>query len=505
MDAITCSQRSSRSSQSVSTGRVRPWSSAPPAVDGDRDQLAERGVELHVASDGRCRARSTSRISAFGRRFDEHDEAEAVARLVLRVQARELGEHLRLGVGALLRGRPCETSPTAGRSRGARREPRSSRSSGSSWTSVRARSSERILVGEPLDEPRPALEELGELVGASAPAVARASVGRDEQRDVVVAVARARSRARRAVKKGDGGWKTSAVAFRARARRRAGARPSASVSAAATSAPSRAARRERRRPAVRRRCRARGWRARRVITRACRLAAVRAGDLRLVAPARARRRARRPRRRRRAGRPDAAREARAPRRDRRPRRAPARPSARRRSRPACPARASRCRRGRSTAAPPRVPSRSASRAVIAAGAAAAARDEQRLLHLEEEVASARSRPIRRRRARRAPRRRRARGPARRRRRAAGSTSGSARRRCPSRRSGATSLVARGGRSARTRRRPPSQPRRVEVLDRRAAVQLAAVRLLLDRLGQVRVQRQAEPPRQRRPTPPSAGR
>ena len=41
----------------------------------------------------------------------------------------------------------------------------------------------------------------------------------------------------------------------------------------------------------------------------------------------------------------------------------------------------------STAAPPRVPSRSASRAVIAVRAAAAARDEQRLLDLEEEVAA----------------------------------------------------------------------------------------------------------------------
>ena len=39
----------------------------------------------------------------------------------------------------------------------------------------------------------------------------------------------------------------------------------------------------------------------------------------------------------------------------------------------------------STAAPPRVPSRSASRTVIAVGPAAAARDEQRLLDLEEEV------------------------------------------------------------------------------------------------------------------------
>ena len=56
-------------------------------------------------------------------------------------------------------------------------------------------------------------------------------------------------------------------------------------------------------------------------------------------------------------------------------------------------------------------------------------------------------------------------------------------------------VARGGRSARTRRRRRAS-RALEVLDRRAAVELAAVRLLLDRLGEVRVQLQAEPPRER---------
>ena len=41
---------------------------------------------------------------------------------------------------------------------------------------------------------------------------------------------------------------------------------------------------------------------------------------------------------------------------------------------------------------------------------------------------------------------------------------------------------------------PAEP--LEVLDRRAAVELAAVRVLLDRLGEVRVQRQAEPARER---------
>ena len=45
---------------------------------------------------------------------------------------------------------------------------------------------------------------------------------------------------------------------------------------------------------------------------------------------------------------------------------------------------------------------------------------------------------------------------------------------------------------------PAQP--VEVLDRRAAVELAAVGVLLDGLREVRVQRQTEPARERRPTP-----
>ena len=48
---------------------------------------------------------------------------------------------------------------------------------------------------------------------------------------------------------------------------------------------------------------------------------------------------------------------------------------------------------------------------------------------------------------------------------------------------------------------PADP--LEVLDRRAVEELAAVRVLLDRLGEVRVQLQAEPAGERRPTPPSA--
>ena len=130
---------------------------------------------------------------------------------------------------------------------------------------------------------------------------------------------------------------------------------------------------------------------------------------------------------------------------------------------------------RSTAAPPRVPSRSASRAVIAAGPAAAARDEQRLLHLEDEVAAL----VRRGAVDAEPdadaRVDAARAPARRRRPAGGSRSGSARRRCPVSANRATSRVgevdavrapdvlrrasraARGTRPAGSRRAPRSTP------------------------------------------------
>ena len=103
-----------------------------------------------------------------GRRFDEHDEAEAVARLVLGVQPRELGEHLRFGVRALLR-------------RGARREAgaladRGVRGEDLDLLVVRqlvhegGGARERIgLERQPLDEARAALEQAGQLAGAQLP------------------------------------------------------------------------------------------------------------------------------------------------------------------------------------------------------------------------------------------------------------------------------------------------------------------------------------------------
>ena len=139
---------------------------------------------------------------------DEDDEAEAEPLLVLGVQARELGEHLRVGVVALLGGGARARGPSARRSPGARRAPRASRPPVELGDHGLARvPSGSSRVREPLDEARAALEELGELVRRSAAAVGRARVGGDEERDVVVAVLELDLELD-ARKNGEGGWKT---------------------------------------------------------------------------------------------------------------------------------------------------------------------------------------------------------------------------------------------------------------------------------------------------------
>ena len=203
--------------------------------------------------------------------------------------------------------------------------------------------------------------------------------------------------------------------------------------------------------------------------------------------ARAARRGRPPRRRRRAGRPGAGRRRRAPRPGPGPGQLEHRPSARPPGRRACPARSRRCRRGRGS---PRrracQPQRLAGSQRI--GAAAAACDEQRLLDLEQESlrsfeADRRRRGRPERRPRPAPQPCEARTEAQIRGRAmrdTGAALGDCRCRC-----------RRGARSARTRRPvEPAEP--LQVLHRPAAVELGAVRLLLDGLGQVRVKQQAAP-------------
>ena len=111
---------------------------------------------------------STSRISAFGRRLTKTTKRKPWRASYVGVQARELGEHLGVGVGALLRGRAR---------REARRLP--DRRVGVEHLVLLVvgelgdhlgRVLERILaLGEQLDEPRPPLEELGELLGAQLP------------------------------------------------------------------------------------------------------------------------------------------------------------------------------------------------------------------------------------------------------------------------------------------------------------------------------------------------
>ena len=143
----------------------------------------------------RCRAppracggcsRSTSRISRRGRRFDEDDEAEAEPLLVGGVEERELPEHRRVVVQALLRGR-------AGREAGARTDRR-----------MRVQGLELLVLGEPRgDLLRVSKGVLGRRPGArrascrprtarrarrrSAAAVDHAREGREQERHVVVA------------------------------------------------------------------------------------------------------------------------------------------------------------------------------------------------------------------------------------------------------------------------------------------------------------------------------
>ena len=215
-----------------------------------------------------------------------------------------------------------------------------------------------------------------------------------------------------------------------------------------------------------------------------------AGDVRLSAALTSAPRARRPRRRRRAGRLGAGRR----------RRGPAtgssappssRPSVAQIARSAClPGSSDPMSSRRSTSAPPRVPIRSASRAVIAFRRRRAPGDEERLLDLDEEVAAlVRGGAVD---AEPDPR--------------AGVEQGAHRRDARAE----TQVRGRAVRDTRARRREPrdlavgevdavgaphvvrepAEP--LEVLDRRAAVELAAVRLLLDGLGEMRVEDEPEP-------------
>src|SRR5581483_6151217 len=103
--------RSRRSRQWCGTsgrrGRASRWRrslGAAPSVLCDRDELLDGGVELFLACalDALAQHLEDLRLRPA---VDEDDEAEAEALLVLAVEALELVQDLRIGVGALLGGR----------------------------------------------------------------------------------------------------------------------------------------------------------------------------------------------------------------------------------------------------------------------------------------------------------------------------------------------------------------------------------------------------------------
>ena len=187
-----------------------------------------------LARPARCAPAAPSRISPRGRRLTKTTKRNPWRASYAGVQPGELREHLRVVVRSLLGGgarREARALPDRGM-RGQRLDLLA-RSAAARTSARRARSSGSSTSREPLDEPRAPLEELRELVARSAAAVARARVGRDEQRNVVVPVRRARAAARHGWKNGDGGWKTSGTCPVPARRELRRIRPSPSVSPSA--------------------------------------------------------------------------------------------------------------------------------------------------------------------------------------------------------------------------------------------------------------------------------
>ena len=114
-----------------------------------------------------------------GPAVDEDDEREAEAALVLLVQPLQLGEHLRLGAALLLGGL---ADP------GVRRQRCDLIVLGERERHLLGDLERALALGELVHEPRSPREERRQLARRSAAAVARARVGRDEERDVVVAL-----------------------------------------------------------------------------------------------------------------------------------------------------------------------------------------------------------------------------------------------------------------------------------------------------------------------------
>ena len=128
--------------------------------------MATSSVSAVSSSSSRVRSRRSRRIgNDLGLRpsVDEDDEAEAEALLIAPVQLRELGQHRRIVVEALL-GRRSRRKPVPLPDRGMRVERRELLVLGQRADDL-VRVVERILdLRQPLDERRAALEELLELV-----------------------------------------------------------------------------------------------------------------------------------------------------------------------------------------------------------------------------------------------------------------------------------------------------------------------------------------------------
>ena len=419
------------------------------------------------------RSRSISRISARERRRRRRRNGS-------RTSPRRPGSDTRARRGPPGRLPGCRAcGELLRRSRGARRAPHLLPVVRSCAT---RRPAERILeLREQLDEAGRPLEELRELSplscrGSSRIRRARRAAGRGSGRPRARAPARPGGRTAKAGGRRGG---TRPARARRRAPRSVRRRPSlpAPTARPASELDADAARR-----LARGRCRGRGSRARRSRRQSSRLDAVFPRDLRPRRRAPAGRRGRSPRRRRQPV--DAMRGASTSRRPGRRRlRARGRRSARRRSRRTCRARASRCRRGPGRGAAARA-SRSASRAVIAAGPPRPRATSSACL-TSKRGRCARSTRIR---------------PPRGRPRTASTSSRTGATPAPSRRFDVGQCATPTPRPRRRHvrlgqvdavgapdlvRQPPDP---LQVLDRRAAVELEAVRVLLDRLREVRVQR-----------------
>src|SRR5262249_31281200 len=137
-----------------------------PAVAGDRDQLLQAGLELFLLCSLEASLQDPHDLGLRAA-VDEHDEAEAEFLLIHLVEIGELGQHGRMATAALLGGGPL------GQVAGADRRMRVQGLTLLLWSQLTETllcRSERVLTfREQLDEPRPALEELRELVDRQLP------------------------------------------------------------------------------------------------------------------------------------------------------------------------------------------------------------------------------------------------------------------------------------------------------------------------------------------------